>query len=96
MAVDHFSLLFRRYTDDTAIQLAVDIVSLAILLPVAVTALTQVYDFVIPIVILWSYVSSYARDDWSGEDISNASHTFISFPHRFRLALRVDLIFPAK
>jgi len=60
MTVDHFSLLFRRYSGDTAIQLAVDIVSLAVLLPVAVTALTQAYDFVIPIVMLWSYVSSYA------------------------------------
>lgn len=58
MAVDHFSLLFRRYSGDTGLQLAADIVALGVLLPVATYALTQAPgpDFVIPVVILWSYV----------------------------------------
>lgn len=55
---DHFALLFRRYCpENAALQLAVDVVALAVLLPVAVTALAQAHDFVIPTVILWSYVS---------------------------------------
>lgn len=65
MTVDHFALLFRRYApDDTALQLAVDVVALAVLLPVAVTALTQAHDFVIPLVILWSYVSITATKQY--------------------------------
>jgi hypothetical protein len=61
MAVDHFSLLFRRY-DSTAIdvQLASDIVGLGILFVAAIYALNQPTamgpDFVIPTVIVWSYV----------------------------------------
>lgn len=59
MTVDHFALLFRRYSpDDTSLQLAVDVVALAVLLPVSITALTQAHDFVIPLVSLWSYVST--------------------------------------
>lgn len=67
MTVDHFSLLFRRYNpNDIALQLGVDVFCLGILLPVAVIALNynyQAYDFVIPIVILWSYVSQLL--DWN-------------------------------
>lgn len=69
VAVDHFSLLFRRYSGDTGLQLAADIVALGVLLPVATYALSQASgpDFVIPVVIEWSYVSTYAmRDDDDG------------------------------
>jgi hypothetical protein len=65
MAVDHFSLLFRRYgsTDRIDVQLAADMVALGALLAVAVAALQSPRrDFVIPTVILWSYVRTrYAR-----------------------------------
>ena len=60
MLVDHFALLFRRYdANDPALQLGVDVVALAVLLPIAVAALLgPARDFVIPSVILWSYVSA--------------------------------------
>ena len=60
MAVDHFSLLFRRYNSAIDAQLASDIVGLGVLLVAAIYALNQPMamgpDFVIPTVILWSYV----------------------------------------
>ena len=60
MAVDHFSLLFRRYNSAIDAQLASDIVGLGVLLVAAMYALNQPMamgpDFVIPTVILWSYV----------------------------------------
>jgi hypothetical protein len=59
MAVDHFSLLVRYYASGSvAWQLAADIVAMAMLLVVATYALHQASgpDFVIPIVMLWSYV----------------------------------------
>jgi hypothetical protein len=64
MAVDHFSLLFRRYGSSGTLdaQIAADIVALGMLLAVAIYALNQPMsmgpDFVIPTVILWSYVST--------------------------------------
>jgi hypothetical protein len=63
MTVDHFSLLFRRYSGDAGLQLAGDIVALGVLLPVVTYALSQAQgpDFVIPVVILWSYVSGCQR-----------------------------------
>jgi hypothetical protein len=67
MAVDHFSLLVRHYgMHNVGLQLAADIVSLALLLCVATFALNQPSgpDFVIPTVMLWSYVSS--RIDMQG------------------------------
>jgi hypothetical protein len=66
MTVDHLSLLLRRYAadDHVGMQLAVDILALAILLVAATTALTLYnpiwwpqQDFVIPLVVIWSYVS---------------------------------------
>jgi hypothetical protein len=58
--VDHFSLLFRFYSSDRGLQVAANIVGLGVLLAVAVYALTRPGgpDFVIPSVILWSYVST--------------------------------------
>jgi hypothetical protein len=59
MAVDHFSLLVRYYASGSvAWQLAADIVAMALLMVVATYALHQASgpDFVIPIVMLWSYV----------------------------------------
>jgi hypothetical protein len=60
MAVDHFSLLFRRFSGDVALQLASDMVAMGVLLPVASFALYHEAgpDWVIPIVILWYYVCS--------------------------------------
>jgi hypothetical protein len=63
MAVDHFSLLFRRYNSAIDAQLASDIVGLGVLLVAAIYALNPPTamgpDFVIPTVILWSYVRIY-------------------------------------
>lgn len=60
MAVDLFSLLFRRYNSAIDAQLASDIVGLGVLLVAATYALNQPMamgpDFVIPTVVLWSYV----------------------------------------
>lgn len=56
MTVEHYSLLFRRYSSSPSLQLASDIVAMGALLAVAAFALTYVSDFVVPIVILWSYV----------------------------------------
>jgi hypothetical protein len=57
MTVEHYSLLFRRYSHSPSLQLASDIVALGALLAVGAFALSyHVSDFVIPTVILWSYV----------------------------------------
>lgn len=58
--VVQFSLLFRHLTSDTGVQLAADIVALGVMLPAATFFLTgqpSGPDFVIPLVIIWSYVS---------------------------------------
>ena len=69
MAVDHLSLLLRHYAPDhVGMQVAVDILALAVLLPVATTALSlrtvgpfwPEQDFVIPVVVLWAYVRSFS------------------------------------
>jgi len=64
MTVDHFSILFRRFEADIGLQIAIDIFSLGIMLAVAVACLTRPpeTDFVIPLVILWSYVSLHVCD----------------------------------
>lgn len=62
MTADHFSLLFRHFTpNNIAIQLTTDIVGLGGMLAIAVVCLYQPRfrkDFVIPMVILYSYVST--------------------------------------
>lgn len=66
MTVDHMSLLLRRYgPDHEGLQVALDILALAILLVAATSALTlsnKVWwpeqDFVIPLAVIWSYVST--------------------------------------
>ena len=59
--VVQFSMVFRyRFTDSTGAQMAADIVALGVMLPPATFFLTGQSsgpDFVIPAVILWSYVS---------------------------------------
>mmetsp|Transcript_15198 Transcript_15198/g.38264 ORF Transcript_15198/g.38264 Transcript_15198/m.38264 type:complete len:569 (-) Transcript_15198:1888-3594(-) len=59
--VVQFSMAFRyRFTDSSGAQLAADIIALGVLLPPATFFLTGQNsgpDFVIPLVILWSYVS---------------------------------------
>ena len=64
MAVDHLSILLRLCAPNhVGMQVAVDILSLALLLPVATTALSlrttgpfwPQQDFVIPFVVIWSY-----------------------------------------
>ena len=60
MAVDHFALLFRAYSNvTTSLQVAIDIVSLALMLAFGVACLIRppYQDFCIPLVILWSFVS---------------------------------------
>jgi hypothetical protein len=60
MTVDHLSLLSRALEASIGLQLATDIVSLGIMLAVAALcclASPSWQDFVIPIVILWSFVS---------------------------------------
>lgn len=65
MTVDHLCLLLRRYAPEhVGLQVAIDILALAILLVAATTALTlssptwwPEQDFVIPCVVIWSYVS---------------------------------------
>jgi hypothetical protein len=59
--VVQFSLLFRQMTSNIGVQLAADIVALGAMLPAATFFLTgqpSGPDFVIPLVIVWSYVSS--------------------------------------
>lgn len=59
--VVQFSMAFRfRFTDSTGAQLAADIIALGVMLPAATFFLTGQSsgpDFVIPAVIIWSYVS---------------------------------------
>jgi hypothetical protein len=60
-SVVQFSLLFRHLTSNVGVQLAADIVALGAMLPAATFFLTgqpSGPDFVIPLVIIWSYVSS--------------------------------------
>ena len=59
-SVVQFSLLFRHFTGNVGVQLAADIVALGAMLPAATFFLTgqpSGPDFVIPLVIIWSYVS---------------------------------------
>jgi hypothetical protein len=62
VTVEHYSLLFRRYSSHRpSLQLASDMVALGALLAVGAFCLSYhvVSDFVIPTVILWSYVRYY-------------------------------------
>lgn len=61
LASQHFSLLFRSYQAGTSLQVAIDVVSLAWLLPTALVFLACPHfkDFVIPLVVVWSYVRSH-------------------------------------
>lgn len=59
-SVVQFSMMFRHFSSDVGIQLAADVVALGVMLPVATFFLTgkpNGPDFVIPVVIIWSYVS---------------------------------------
>lgn len=59
-SVVQFSILFRYYTGDVGSQLAADIVALGVMLPAATFFLTgqpSGPDLVIPLVIIWSYIS---------------------------------------
>eukprot|EP00531_Pseudo-nitzschia_arenysensis_P018340 CAMPEP_0116115486 /NCGR_PEP_ID=MMETSP0329-20121206/530_1 /TAXON_ID=697910 /ORGANISM="Pseudo-nitzschia arenysensis, Strain B593" /LENGTH=565 /DNA_ID=CAMNT_0003608917 /DNA_START=155 /DNA_END=1852 /DNA_ORIENTATION=+ len=73
MAVQ-FSMVFRyRFTDSAGAQLTADIVALGVMLPPATFFLTGQNsgpDFVIPLVILWSYVSI-------GVELSNPNSTLV-------------------
>ena len=72
-AVDHFSLLFRYYHASIGLQVAVDIFGLGILLAVAVAYLARPSkaDWVIPAVILWSYLGIAWR-------LHHVDHTMIA------------------
>lgn len=59
-SVVQFSILFRHYSGDLGLQLAADIVALGVMLPAATFFLTgqpSGPDLVIPLAIIWSYVS---------------------------------------
>jgi hypothetical protein len=62
-AAHHFSLLFRSYGAGVGLQVAIDVVSLGWLLPTALIFLACPHfkDFVIPLVIIWSYVGVACR-----------------------------------
>lgn len=60
-SIVQFALLFRDYTSNVGVHLAADIVALGVMLPAATFFLTgqpSGPDFVIPVVIIWSYVST--------------------------------------
>ena len=60
MTVDHFALLFRAAAGTTAsLQVAADVVSLALMTAAGVACLIRppYQDFVIPAVLVWSFVS---------------------------------------
>ena len=53
-------MVFRHYTSNAGVQLAADVVSLGVMLPAATFFLTgqpSGPDFVIPLVVIYSYVS---------------------------------------
>ncbi|KAG7346051.1 hypothetical protein IV203_005119 [Nitzschia inconspicua] len=59
-SVVQWSILFRYYTSNVGVQLAADIVALGVMLPPSTFFLTgqpSGPDFVIPLVIVWSYIS---------------------------------------
>jgi hypothetical protein len=60
-SVVQFSMIFRDSTSDVGVQLGADVVALGVMLPAATFFLTgqpSGPDFVIPLVIIWSYVST--------------------------------------
>lgn len=65
VTLHHFSLLFRAQDCDASLQLAVNVVCLALLVPVALLSLAGPLrgesDFVIPCVMLWAYVSYHNK-----------------------------------
>jgi hypothetical protein len=62
MVVVHFSLLVRHYDSSFDTQLAADMVALSVLMPVACHFfLQQEANFVIPVVIVWSYFGIWSR-----------------------------------
>eukprot|EP00529_Nitzschia_sp_RCC80_P010971 CAMPEP_0113456360 /NCGR_PEP_ID=MMETSP0014_2-20120614/8846_1 /TAXON_ID=2857 /ORGANISM="Nitzschia sp." /LENGTH=631 /DNA_ID=CAMNT_0000347809 /DNA_START=179 /DNA_END=2074 /DNA_ORIENTATION=- /assembly_acc=CAM_ASM_000159 len=59
-SIVQFSIIFRYYTSNIGVQLSADIFSLGVMLPAATFFLTgqpSGPDFVIPIVVIWSYAS---------------------------------------
>lgn len=66
-SVVQFSMMFRHFSSDVGIQLAADVVALGVMLPVATFFLTgkpNGPDFVIPVVIIWSYVSESNQEQY--------------------------------
>ena len=60
-SVVQLSMVFRHYTSNVGVQLAADVVSLGVMLPAATFFLTgqpSGPDFVIPLVVIYSYVSA--------------------------------------
>eukprot|EP00977_Amphora_coffeiformis_P018134 scaffold6216_cov149-Amphora_coffeaeformis.AAC.1 len=70
MTVDHFALLFRAFSGTTpSVQVAADVISLALMLAAGVACLNRppYQDFVIPTVLVWSFVGIADR-------LQNPSH----------------------
>jgi hypothetical protein len=98
-SVVQFSLLFRYYTSNEGVQLAADVVALGVMLPAATFFLTgqpRGPDFVIPMVIIWSYVSNmhtyairydslllFCNTYHTYVHVSTSQHSFISQRHSF-------------
>jgi hypothetical protein len=77
-SVVQFSLLFRTLTSNIGVQLAADIVALGAMLPAATFFLTgqpSGPDFVIPLVIVWSYVSG-PKSKWNGVLVCEEANLF--------------------
>jgi benzodiazapine receptor len=85
----HFSLLFRSHHTDIAVQIGVDIVCLALLVPVALLSMAcpTWKDFCFPMVILWTFIGilcqlehpSDAMLDMFGELIIRALRVVLYF-----------------
>jgi hypothetical protein len=81
VAAHHFSLLFRSYDAGVGLQVAIDIVSLGWLLPTALIFLACPHfkDFVIPLVIIWSYVRTILLLSLFVDWVIGNSTTMISY-----------------
>ena len=90
-------MVFRHYTSNAGVQLAADVVSLGVMLPAATFFLTgqpSGPDFVIPLVVIYSYVSFgvYCR---SARHFLSSEHFVLRFATR-RLTSKIpSLLFLA-
>jgi len=80
MVTEHFALLFRAFGCSTHMQAAIDILSLALLLAVGVAVLIRppYSDFVIPAVIIWSFLGiAFRLEDPSDKMLEIYGNTLV-------------------